>query len=170
MSSISSEASLIVATFQLLAVQDVTNAIHAADIESGDVVTPAGFIEQPQRRFLDADTFTPSVSSGAPAVYERQVGSSPPNETLEIDRYRPKLVERPVQHNCCPSIVPPIPNAVTACHVDASPIEPPWKVLPWTDHYARTSAAFDHVKRHRALSDISVNGPVDRGEVIDILI
>ena len=173
MSSLSSEAQLIVATFQLLAVRDVTNAIHSADIESGDVVTPAGLIEQPRRRFLDSDRFTPSSSPQSSAVYQRNAGASPPNETRQIERERPKLIARPRLAYCaCP--VPPIPNTpATACD-PSSPIQPPWKVLPWMDRYARSIAAYEQVKRQVEMSDIADSkGPIrgtGAGEMIDVVI
>jgi len=69
-----------------------------------------------------------------------------------------------------PPAVPPIPNGEAGCHDVASPIEPPWKVLPWMDRYARTAAALEQFKRRQGMSDIADSKGPSRGAMIDVLI
>jgi len=164
-SSFASAASLIIATADLKAVQAVTGAIRAADLASGDVLTPSGIIEKP----------------GQPAT---------PDPVQQVDRYdatpSPKqavAAKQPTynspRHSICPSHwAPPgirtsaTPVIIPSCDIDpepvcpwTNPIEAPWKVLPWMSRPQPRIVVVKEIKLITAGSDMS-----GRGQMLDLVV
>ena len=110
-------SSLIVATFELKAVDAVLSAIHGADAASAASARgPLGL--------------TPA------AVYEprRHIHPEPKIEARPHLHPTPFYEARPVVHpERIYASVPAcdVPAAPTVSHITKSPIEPPWKTLPW---------------------------------------
>jgi hypothetical protein len=161
-SSFAATASLVVATSQLMAVQDVIGAMRAADLESGDVLTPSGIIEKPEAApTQDADQYVSRTQSQSPATEIRQV------------IYTARCPASSVPHPITPHITTrPIPAIVAACDltpeptcVSTSPIQPPWKVLPWMDRPHPHFVLVREIKIVAAGSDMSL-----RGQMIDVVV
>lgn len=108
------DPSLIVATLDLQLVRLLRGAIRNADTASarGAALPPAATFER--RRVIEPE----------PRYEPRQVIHPSP-------RLEPRPVERPAK--TCPDLIPPCPAtcAPEPSHITKSPIEPPWKKLPW---------------------------------------
>jgi hypothetical protein len=120
-SSLQTQASLIVATFQLLEVQSVLGAIHRADAESAaDRVTGSGYWPYP------AAVYEPlRYAACRPAVYEccRHICPPPIYKDPCVIHTQPRVEQ---QMLCCLDnhSTPPAPSS-------DDPFQPPWKVVPW---------------------------------------
>lgn len=164
--SFAQEASLILATFQLKAVQAVTGAIRAADLASGDVQTPSGIIEKPAP---PAGQFS---DSNREPVYEprRHIQRDPVYTRRQVIHPTPRYERRPVY-------VEPVqekPEVESCTPLAPSPIEPPWKVLPWMDRYPRPAGVEREViKVIEPVPDSSRSGMIcgrNCGLMLDILV
>jgi hypothetical protein len=156
-SSFASAASLIVATSQLMQVQAVTGAARAADLASGDVLTPLGIVEKPGvAPTPDAEPADPSLQRAPKIVFI--------NQAIYV---RPQL-----PHNTASRWHAPHETAQTpACDVapeptcsTTSPIQPPWKILPWMDRPHHRIHVVKEIKLITAGSDMSL-----RGQVLDLV-
>jgi hypothetical protein len=123
--TLADQASLIVALSDLKVVSLLTSAIRAADIQSGKELGPGGIAVDSEPRFRPRDTFQQT-----PLIAPRVVYHPTP-------RYEPRQVLHPTVK------VEPNDMLMPANMVDhrktSSPIQPPWKVLPWpeTSHSTR---------------------------------
>ena len=162
MSSFAAAASLIIATSELKVVSDVIGAIRAADLESGDVLTPSGIIEKPG--------VAPQPS--APPPIDRYDGSVPPSSNTIITR---NLACCPPPSRCCthrPINCDPLPRIIPTCDLEpaptsapTSPIEAPWKILPWMDRPTARIVLVPKIKLITASSDMS-----GRGRMLDVVV
>jgi hypothetical protein len=121
-SSLSVQASLIVAASGLEVVQLLTGAMRAADKASA---ADAGHGPNANPDFGPAAIYEPAARAHPePTIAPRQVIHPSP-------RIEPRLIEHPAKElpvlNSC--ALPPI--TMERSHIDPSPIQPPWKVLPW---------------------------------------
>jgi hypothetical protein len=150
-SSLASEASLIVAAFDLFAVKAVVGASRAADLASGDVLTPIGIVEKPG-------------VAPAPIADQNLVGSRPDPKILLIrqNTYSPARGRcnhhRPCKIHSAPEVIPFCDVAPKHACAPTSPIEPPWKVLPWMDRAPHRIALMKEIKRVPVASDMSFTG------------
>jgi hypothetical protein len=158
-SSIAAQASLIVAAFDLFAVTAVTGAIRAADLESGDVLTPIGIVEKPEPApTLDSE---PSVDR-----YDRNPPAGSRPDSMKPNCYAPCPPRHQAARQAASHVITPVcdlypePTCVTT-----NPIEPPWKVLPWMDRASQRYVLVREIKLVAAGSDISF-----RGKIIDVVV
>lgn len=137
MSSLSSQAALIVAGFDLFAVQSVLGAIRAADLSG--------------RHGSD------SITGGTPEILPRPVEHPTPRiEPRTVYHPTPTYLPRPVLHPTprlaleplCSTEVP-LPPHRTEC-----PIQPPWKVMPWEN----LPQPHQTIKVHRYHTDVATKG------------
>jgi hypothetical protein len=159
-SSLSSAASLIVAAFDLLAVRAVTGAARAADLESGDVLTPSGIVEKPEQApTLDPDTYVSDVRAHARTIIVRQPCYCRPCQFPS--RWRNPAIKGPLPRAVAPVCdVAPDPTCVTT-----NPIEPPWKILPWMDQPQQRVVFVKEIKHIVVGSDMS-----QRGKMLDLVV
>jgi hypothetical protein len=105
---------LLVAALDLKLVRLIRGAIHKADAESGR-----------------------AMSRGPAATYEprRVVHPETRYEARRVIRPEPRFEARPVERSgkTCPDVIPVVatPCAPEPHRAARSPIEPPWKTLPW---------------------------------------
>ena len=127
------EASLAVAVMQLKEVSLLTQAIRTADIQSGQQFGAAGIAMNPPYQTNGCDVYEPCPRIAPRVIYHPQL----------------LILPRPVEHPT-PRIEPQTPLPINSAPLpshghSSSPIQPPWKVLPWpqTDHSTRKiKAAF----------------------------
>jgi hypothetical protein len=166
-SSISSEAGLLVAAFQLFAVSQVTGAIRAADLESGDVETPSGIIEKPESAPTPDAEPDPSPQIDR---YDNGPRLGPATESLlRSNCYAPprstlSLPLRPLPRHE-PRIIPVCDLPSEPVAVPSNPIEPPWKILPWMDRAPQRVLLVREIKPVPTGSDMSL-----RGKMIDVVV
>jgi hypothetical protein len=164
-SSFASAASLIIATADLKAVQAVTSAIRAADLESGDVLTPSGIIEKPglppsqaPAQQVDRYDATPSPKQ---AVAAKQPTYSPARQSSGPSHWVPPGIRT----SSVPAMTPYCDVAPEPVCVSTNPIEAPWKVLPWMDRPQPRIVLVRQIKLIAAGSDMS-----GRGQMLDLVV
>lgn len=157
-SPLSSHISLLVAALDLKLVQLVRGAIRTADLSSGKGAPASGLGPAPNpdiglRRHLEPE----------PVIEPRR-------HIHPTDYYEPRQVihPKPCVAPCpcppaplCPpepDYYPPIPIAPVATYATSSPIQPPWKILPWQNPPAARPIVKIVIKR----TDI-----VHKGSLID---
>jgi hypothetical protein len=157
-SSFAAAASLIVATSQLMQVQAVIGAARAADIESGDVVTPSGIVEKPGiAPTPDAQPQDPSLQPARKLINITQaIYIRPHLPRTNPGSHAPRTVQ--VQAPTCDLAPEP------ACST-TSPIQPPWKILPWMQRPQPRIVWIKEIKLIAAPSDMS-----QRGQVLDLVV
>jgi hypothetical protein len=157
-SSFAAQASLIVAAFDLFAVTAVTGAIRAADLESGDVLTPAGIVEKPEPAPApDADTYESKQNDQPQLVLVKQPAYAAPVKSQNAPRPTPPLPRE--------VIIPVCDLAPEPASAPTNPIEPPWKVLPWMDRPHQRVVFVREIKRVVSASDMSL-----RGKMLDLVV
>ncbi len=115
---IEANVSLLVAAFDLKVVQLLRQAIRTADISSGKGQPVAGLGP------------APSTATTEPRLHFHPTPYYEPRPHLHPTPFyepRPILHCRPIEE--CPCV--PIPTDPIKSNITKSPIEPPWKVLPW---------------------------------------
>jgi hypothetical protein len=158
-SSISAQASLIVALGDLLAVHAVTGAIRAADLASGDVLTPSGIIEKPGLPPISRpDQFVANAQPAHPSP-SRQITYAPPCHAACVPSIHRNPAVKP------PAMIPYCDTEPAAPAVTNNPIEAPWKILPWMERAAVRVVFVREIKIASSASDISV-----RGKMIDVVV
>ena len=144
-----SSVNLLVAALDLKLVQLVRGAMRAADAQGGPgadrLIVPTPVIE-PRRRFHPGAAIEPRPHVRPEPRIEPRATVRPDN--IEAARCQPTVEVAPADKKS-----------------SASPIQPPWKVLPWETPPAERSRPVHKVK--------VVIGPPDmcsRGNVIDLFI
>lgn len=119
-----SAASLVVASLDLQLVRLLRDAIRTADLSSGGACCPPGAgslppaaIVEPRRRIEPEPVYEP----------RRHIHPTPRYEPRRVVRLPGSDAASPACA-CCPDATAPTPPASSK-----SPIEPPWKVLPWEE-------------------------------------
>lgn len=150
MSDLSTTASLIVATMDLSVVRLLRQAIRTADLSSGN----------------GGDSFTPSATiEPRPHIHPEPLIEPRPHVHPE-----PVYTRRPVIHPhprveqanlACPSqtLTPPLRIKLQ------NPIQPPWRVLPWSDARANAPQPRQTVKVHLHRTDV-----IRKGSVLDLFV
>jgi len=157
-SSFAAQVSLIVAAFDLFAVTAVTGAIRAADLESGDVLTPAGIVEKPEPAPVpDADTYECTQHDQPQLVLVKQPTYAPPVKLQNAPRHSQSLPRE--------MIIPVCDLAPEPASAPTNPIQPPWKVLPWMDRPHQRVVFVGEIKRVVSASDMSL-----RGKMLDLVV
>jgi hypothetical protein len=148
-----SSVNLLVATLDLKLVQLLRGAMRAADGQNPGgpehLIHPAPAIE-PRRHFHPEPKFDPRPHVHPEPAFD-------PRPRLHVPGFLHGACE-----NCCPTATAPEP---TDRKSSASPIEPPWKVLPWEDRPAVRPRPLQKVKLMIGRPDISA-----KGTVIDVFI
>jgi hypothetical protein len=146
-----SSVNLLVATLDLKLVQLLRGAMRAADRQGpagrGQLIHPAPTIE-PRRHFHPEPKFEPRPHVHPEPAFD-------PRPRLHVPGYLRGA-------ECCPNSPasqPIVPKSPT------SPIQPPWKVLPWENPPAMRPRPLQKVKLMIGRPDIS-----PKGTVIDVFI
>jgi hypothetical protein len=160
-SSFAAEASLIVAAFELFAVTALTSASRAADLESGDVLTPSGIVEKPEPAAAPAA----QITNASPPNVDRYESGPERSPRLSSGGFRcytpcPPLFHRRAETFCPAAVCAPRDLPAEPTSVTTNPIEPPWKVLPWMDRTAHRYVLVEQIKLVATGSDISFSGKV----------
>jgi hypothetical protein len=149
-----STVNLLVATLDLKLVQLVRGAMNAADAQGvgpcGRLIHPAPVIE-PRRRFHPEPVFEPRPHVHPEPAFD-------PRPRLHV----PDFLRGGTPAPCDPSATPAEPAGRVS---SASPIEPPWKVLPWENPPAPRPRPLQKIKIVNGRPDIS-----SKGNVIDLFI
>lgn len=140
-------------------VRAVTGAARAADLESGDVLTPVGLVEKPGvAPTPDAEPADPSLQPARKIVFI--------NEAIYV---RPPLPHNNASHWHAPHETQ---VETPACDVASeptcsttSPIQAPWKILPWMDRPQPRVHVVKQIKLITAGSDMSI-----RGQMLDLVV
>ncbi len=141
-------------------VQAVIGAARAADIESGDVVTPSGIVEKPGvAPTPDAEPQDPALQPARKLVNITEAIYLHPALTRINNNaacHARRIVE--IQTPACD--IAPAPTCTST-----SPIQPPWKILPWMDRPQPRVVWMKEIKLITAGSDMS-----GRGQVLDLVV
>lgn len=144
-----SSVNLIVATLDLQLVRLVRGAMRGADEAAAGMklIEPAPVVE-PRRRITPEPAIEPRLRHRPDAVIE------PPEKIRSQDRVW--------AYTQC---VSPLPSPAEQVSRSTSPVEPPWKVLPWEDSPPPAPRIVRRIKVVMARPDIQ-----SKGSVIDLFI
>jgi len=146
-SSLQTQAELIVAGFELKVVQLVRGAMLAADLQG-----------QRDALRVPAPTIEPRPHLHPDVVVEprQHLRPAPVYENPQIIRQKVRVALQPID---CTHAIPQSADATPT--KTTSPIQPPWKVLPWPQPISSRQT----VKVHRLHTDVS-----HRGAMLDLFV